>query len=328
MASNTRVEFTTPVGRLVQGSLYVGNTTDAEGNVLLHKSGPLMGQPGRLQFFFSVAIPKGAEKHWAETEWGAKIWAVGHTAFPQAARSDDFSWKVVDGDSAKVNKEGNAPRDKTGFKGNWVLKFSAGHAPKIYRPEGSGVVQVLEADFVKPGNFVEVLGTIDGNGSQKQPGVYVNHSAVCFRGYSAEGEISFGPDVSKAGFGVAPLPPGASATPLGGTSFPSPGAPAVPAAHPVPSFAPAAPVMPPLATASVAPAVPVVPNPAFLNVPQAAPVHASTVAVPSPPASASVAGVTTSPFKMTALAGAFTREQFHANGWDDAKLIAGGYMTL
>jgi hypothetical protein len=31
---------------------------------------------------------------------------------------------------------------------------------------------------------------------------------------------------------------------------------------------------------------------------------------------------------MTPLAQGFTREQYISNGWDDAKLIAAGYMTL
>lgn len=292
MASNTRVDFTSPVGRLVQGSLYKGNDKDAEGNTLLHKSGPNAGKPGRLQYFFALAIPKGAEKHWAETSWGAMIWQVGHTAFPQAAKSEDFSWKVVDGDSAKVNKEGNAPRDKEGFAGNWVLKFTGGYAPKVYRPEGNGVVQVLEADFVKPGHFIEVLGSVDGNGSQKQPGVYINHNAVCHRGYGPE--ISFGPDVSQAGFGKSALPAGASAVPLASTQS----LPGLPSTPPPP------------------PSVPVVPNPAFLNVPV---IPAAPSAVPAPPASGPA---------MTAKANGASREQMVDAGWTDAQLVANGYMTL
>lgn len=330
MASSTAIEFTSPVGRLVQGSLYKGYDKDAEGNVLLHKSGPLAGQPGRKQFFFAIAIPKTpGVQHWASETWAAPLWQLGHTLFPQAAQSAAFSWKVIDGDSAQVNTDGVAPRDKQGFAGNWVLKFSGGYPPKVYRPEGSGVVQVLEEDFVKPGNFVEVFGSIDGNGKSQKPGIYVNHHAVCFRGYSVEGEINFGPDVSKAGFGKSALPAGASAVPLGG-SVPFPGtAPGVPAVPPAPSSAPAVPVMPPPVTASAVPAVPVVPNTAFLN-PTTPAVPASVVSavVPPPPAPVTATVTTASPFKMTALANGATREQFHANGWDDAKMLAAGYMTL
>lgn len=297
MASSTRVDFTSPVGRLVQGSLYKGNDKDAEGNVLLHKSGPNTGKPGRLQYFFALAIPKGNETHWAETSWGAIIWQVGHTAFPQAAKSEDFSWKVVDGDSAKVNKEGNAPRDKEGFAGNWVLKFTGGYAPKVYRPEGNGVVQVIEEGYVKTGYYVEVLASADGNGSQKQPGVYVNHNAVCFRAFGTE--IVSGPDVSQAGFGVSALPAGASAVPLGSVAMPAaPGVQSLPSPPPPP------------------PSVPVIPNPSFLNVPA---IPAAPSAVPAPPASGP---------QMTAKANGASREQMVAAGWTDANLVAHGFMTV
>ena len=65
--------FTTPVGRLLMGSLYNPQTTDMEGNPLVIRSGPNAGQP-KVQYFFAVGIPKGLETHWSQTPWGQLIW--------------------------------------------------------------------------------------------------------------------------------------------------------------------------------------------------------------------------------------------------------------
>jgi len=53
----TKVNITSPVGRIVMGSLYDPSTTDAEGKPLVVKTGPNAGQP-RVNYFFALAIPK------------------------------------------------------------------------------------------------------------------------------------------------------------------------------------------------------------------------------------------------------------------------------
>jgi hypothetical protein len=303
------------------GSLYKPNTTDAEGKPLLVKNGPNTGQP-RTNFFFAVAIAKGAEQHWGQTPWGAEIWRVGHTAFPQAASSPAFAWKIEDGDSVVPNKRGKKPVDNEGWKGHWILKFSGGFAPKVYREEAGGYVQETAADYVKPGHFVQVNGTVDGNGSQSQPGIYLNHSMVAFRAYGPE--ISFGPDVNEAGFGAAPLPAGASAVPLA-ASIPLPGA-------ALPSAIPAA-IPSPIAS------IPVTPNPQFLQVPAtgvpAATLPSPIAAVPSPVPAVPVVPTMPAPIaspssgpQMTAKAQGSSYQAFKSAGWDDANLIAQGYMTI
>ncbi len=204
-----RTNFTTPVGRLLMGSLYNPQTTDAEGKPLLIKSGPNAGQP-KVQYFFAVGVPKGNETHWNQTQWGAMIWKVGHDSFP-AGQADhpQFAWKIVDGDSAIPNKAGKKPCDRTGYPGNWVISFTSGFAPKIYNKDGSSAI--VEPDAVKLGYYVQVNGDVDGNGSQQQPGVFINHSMVALSAYGEE--IYVGPDASAVGFGAAPLPAGAMATP-------------------------------------------------------------------------------------------------------------------
>lgn len=327
-----RQQFTSPVGRIVMGSLYKPNTTDAEGKPLVVKNGPNAGQ-ARSNFFFALAIPKApGQTHWAQRPaelaadkpyWGELIWQVGHGAFPQAAQSPAFAWKIEDGDSQVPNKKGRKPCDNEGWAGHWILKYSGGFAPKVYRQDGASYVQVTETDYIKAGHFVEVAGTVDGNGSQSQPGIYLNHSMVCFRAYGPE--IVFGPDVNEAGFGQSALPAGASMTPPP-SSIP------MPAAIPANTASVAAvPVPAPSATSASIPAIPVTPNPAFLQVPAsaAAPLPAipaslaASVAapIPQPPAPASPSRT------MTALAQGASYEAFIAAGWTEANLIAQGYMT-
>ena len=323
-----KVNITSPVGRIVMGSLYDPSTTDAEGKPLVVKTGPNAGQP-RVNYFFALAIPKGAEPHWAHTPWGQQIWNVGNQAFPNAAQSPAFAWKIEDGDSQIPNKKGRKPCENEGWRGHWILKFSGGFAPKVYQQEGAGYVQVMQKDFCKPGYFVEVAFSVDGNGSQSQPGVYINHSMVCFRAYGPE--ISFGPDVASAGFGQSALPAGASMTPPAG-AIPMPQAPAAaPAAYappPVPAgvpqipgvapapLAPAGSVPMPYAPAPGAPApITVTPNPGFVQVPPPAP-------APMAPPPAPVAPVR----QMTAAAQGVTYEAYVAAGWSDAQLVQNGLM--
>lgn len=309
-----KTNITFPVGRIVMGSLYNPNTTDAEGKPLVTKHGPNAGQP-RSNYFFALAIPKNAgETHWAQTPWGQQIWAIGHQAFPNVAQSPSFAWKIEDGDSQIPNKNGRKNSDTEGFAGCWVVKFSGGFAPKVYQQEGSGYVQVTQADFCKPGYYVEVAGSVDGNGSAQQPGIYINHSMVCFRAYGPE--ITFGPDVTSAGFGQAPLPAGASMTPpAGAIPMPSAAAPTAPAPA-MPSGVPTVPGVPaPLAPAGSVPTPPavaptaVVPNMQFAQMPAA------------PAAPAAPVGR-----QMTAAANGIPYESYVQQGWTDAMLVQNGMM--
>jgi len=289
---STRKDILFPVGRLVRGSLYKGQDKDAEGKLLVIKSGPNAGHP-RLDFYFAVAIPKTAgHTHWAQTEWGQLIWGVGHAAFPQAAQAPSFAWKVVDGDSTIPNKKGRKPCDNEGYKGNWVVQFSSGYAPKIFTADGTQ--QLTEVDAVKLGYYVQVYGSCDGNGSQSQPGVFVNHGMVAMAGYGPE--ISVGPDASAVGFGKGPAPAGMMSAPAAG------------AFNPAPPVAPV-PGVPPIMAAPPAP-VAVAPNPAIL--------------MPPPPAAVVPAAPPAGPV-MTAKAAGVTYEQMVAGGWTREALVQHGY---
>ena len=348
-----RTNITSPVGRIVAGSLYKPNEKDFDGNPLVYKTGANAGQK-RVSYFVALAIPKiPGHTHWAQTDWGSKIWQVGHAAFPQAAQRPDFAWKIEDGDSTIPNKRNRKPCDQEGWPGHWIIKLSNGFAPKVYFQDGSKWVERVDVDAVKPGYFVEVSFSPDGNGNQNNPGVYLNLSMVAFRGYGPE--IVFGPNVDDAGFGAAPLPVGASMMPPPSAALPSPGPAAVP-------NAPYMPPQPPVASAPAIPPVPVVPNPAFVQLPPpgaflappavdparaaliaagldptkygmpATPtVPASGVSVPSPAASViPVPPATVSPSspRMTDKASGVSYEAYRQAGWTDAQLVANGLMTI
>jgi hypothetical protein len=320
--SNNRVEILFPVGRFVYGDMYDPNTQDAEGKPLVTKTGPDAGKP-RNDYFFAVAFEKKPtdQGHWANTEWGQKIWACGHGSFPGGqAQRPDFAWKVKDGDSQMPNKKGRKLADVEGCAGHWIVHFSSGYAPKIVN--SNGTAPITDKGVVKPGHYVQVFANVDSNGSTSQPGVFVNHSVVAHSGFGKE--IITGVNPASVGFGQGALPAGASATPLGGMV--APGAPAVPG---VPAAVPGAPLpgapMVPVAAPVMAPPVAVQPQPAIMQpvaaAPVAMPVMPAPAAMPMPVAAAAPAR------QMTAKANGFSYEQLIAAGWTDANMIAQGLMT-
>lgn len=283
--------ITFPPGRLVWGSVYVGQTKDYDGNPYTNKD----GTPSQ-RFSFGYAIPKGNEGHWANTEWGKEIWAIGHTCPGGAAQRNDFSWKITDGDSTLSKKGSNTPiNQKQGYAGHWVLSFSSSFAPSLFVLENGKPVQLLQEDYIKAGHYVQVYGTITLNDNMKNPGVFLNHNYVCHVGFGPE--IKTGPDVNEVGFGAMPLPPGASAAPIGGF------APAMPAVPGVPAATPAMPAIP------SAPAVAVpLPSPVPVAAPAPAPVPAARQLVAVPGAQ-------------------YTIEACRAAGWTDDQIVQNGVAT-
>lgn len=324
---STRTDLLTPVGRLVAGSLYKPNLTDAEGKPLVVKSGPNVGQP-RQDYYFAVAIPKGAEQHWSQTAWGQIIYTTGRTDFPQAHLAPTFAWKVKDGDSTVPNRKGKRPCDQEGNPGHWVLSFSSGYPPGISRDGGK--VPMIEVDAVNLGDYVQVFGSCGGNGSQTQSGVFLNHSKVDFVAYGKR--IATGVDAAAVGFGQGiVIPAGASMTPPAGAFNPAAAAApmGVPAGFAGISAA-AAPVgLPPgFAAPAGLPGMPA----GFPGAPAAGFPGVAPVAVqPHPgflmPPAAPVAPAAPRARVMTALAGGAPYESFIAQGWTDATLVQHGYMV-
>jgi hypothetical protein len=233
---------------MIGGSLYRGRTTDKKGAPLLFKNGPKKGQQ-RTDYSFGVAFPKtpGAS-HFANEPWLQAVWNLGHAAFPQGhAQRKDFSWKIIDGDSTEPNSEMKRPCDQEGYPGHWVIWFSSTTPPKAVNSNGSQVI--TEEGAIKPGYYVQVFCTVTDNKPSETAGLYWNPHYVALAAYGPE--ISYAPDVSKAGFGQGvQLPAGASTVPPAGIAAPgTPPAPPVPGA---PAAAPAAPPPPPAAPAAPA----------------------------------------------------------------------------
>lgn len=235
-----REELLTPTGRLVQGSLYVPNTKDAEGKILVFKTGDKIGQP-RTDFYIAIAVKKTNETHWSQTEWGKKIWAAGHKGFPNGqADSPSFAWKIIDGDSTIPNRRGTIPANCDGFAGCWILKFNGSQAPTLLTLDSNNKTKsLLEKDAIKPGDFIQIQGNVSDNESLQQPGVFLNHNMICFRGHGER--IILGVDPDSVGFGNDQLPQGASLQPVGNFTTPSV---AIPLPVPIANIAAPAPVTP------------------------------------------------------------------------------------
>ena len=298
-------EILFPPARLIMGSLHKGNDIDGEGNPRVVKTGPKAGTPF-TQYFFGVAVPKGREAHWNQTEWGQQVWAVGAAAFPAFHGGRTFAWKIEDGDSTEPNTKGRKPCDNEGSPGHWIVKFSSGFPPKAYQQTRPGVFQDVAAEAIKLGYWIQVAGNVASNGSAKSPGVYLNHNMVLF--VRADTEIVTGPDAASVFGGAAisePLP-GVTALPAG---FVMPSIPMTAAAR---AFVhPGDAVMPPIGTV-LSPTF-VRPNPAILALP----------ALPAmPPAKPPEPALTAK-----GLASGFTYPEYLAGGWSDEVMRANGIIV-
>jgi hypothetical protein len=286
----TEIVILLPTGRLVEGSLYKGSTTDMDKNPLVFKSGKNAGQP-RTSWYIGVAIEKKGETHWNQTWWGKQIWEIGQNSFPNgAARSNTFAWKIVDGDSDVPNKKGSIPRDKVGFPGHWILKLSQSFAPPIVNRDGSQYL--IEEDYVKAGYYIQVQISCEGNNSQQQPGVYLNPKMVSFQAYGEV--INLGVDPKDIGFGEEPLPAGASLAPVASVT-------------PAPEYNHAV---------DISNTHVIQPNVA------PAPYH-EILTPPSPPSQPPVPQR-----RMTEKAKGLSYDQYLAAGWNDTQLIQAGMMEV
>lgn len=361
----TKERFTTPVGRLVQGSVDEAQTTDAQGNPRVVKTGPNAGQPNP-QYFIAVAFPKDDPQGKFSEFYGVlarKAAADFPNLFPNAAAGDytpahpNFSMKVIDGDGIDTNGKPNA--EKVGFAGHWVVRFASGYAPRVYDNGKYGPHdQIQEKGFIKRGHYVRVSGTVEGNGNAQRPGLFVNLDMV--ERYALGEEIISGPDAGEAFAAPAALPTGA-VVPAGNPAPAAAMPPSAAAPAPVPASAPAAPATPaattpaappaapaPNAAAPAAPATPpqAAPAPAYDGYmdagnsapaaaspsPQPAPAtpaaHSAPVATPSPtsPPPAPAAPAAAPARVMTAAANGATYESMIAAGWTDETLVQHGMM--
>lgn len=359
--------FTTPVMRMVQGSVDEAQTKDQQGNPRVVKSGPNAGQPNP-QYFIGGAVAKNDPAWPAFWETLCRqafadfpnlfphgIDAIIQAGGPQAwfitppqghaqpwIMHPQFSFKIMDGDGFDQN--GKANSSKEGFAGHWVVRFASAYPPRCFHAgRYAAHEQIQEKGAIKRGYFVRVNGTVEGNGNAQRPGLYVNLDMVELAAYGPE--IVSGPDAADAfGAGPAALPAGATAAPMtpaapaaGAPAAPTPAAPApaapVPAAAPSPAAASPAPVSP-------APAAPytgymgngastaVAPSPAPApSAPTATPSPTSVAPPPPPPAHVAAPPAPPAGPTMLPAANGASYEQMIAAGWTDDTLRAHGMMA-
>lgn len=301
-------QFLTPVGRIVQGDVFEPQTKDQQGNALTVKSGPNAGQPTQ-RFFVALAFAKTDP---AFAAFYQQLVSTARAAWPQLFDANGncthprFSWKIMDGDG--VDDNGKPNNTKEGFAGHWVVKFSSSFPLKaFYAGRYAPQDQIQDKHAIRRGYFVRIGGTVEGNGNQQKPGIYVNLNMVELVALGPE--IVSGPDAASV-FGAAPvgaLPPGAQALPAAGAPA---GAMPAPAGSPAAMALPAS--APPAAAVAPSPSVAVAPKPAFT----APPLPGVTAAPPAPV------------YQMTAKANGATRDQFinSGQGWTDELLRQHGYM--
>lgn len=264
--------LTSPVGRLVMGDAWKGQTKGFNGVPHTDKNGNPVEK-----WFIGIAIPKGPE--W-DALWN-QIYAKGAADFPAGEYAQPgFSWKIDDGDTAE-----NA--SKPGRAGCWILKMQSNFAPTCW--QGNPATQIVDPAALKRGYYVQVGFGCRGNGpdNRGKPGVFLNAGQILLAGFGEE--ISSGPDANQVFANRGALPPGASAVPLAAATVPGAPVGAVPA--PVTGAPPVAAAPAPAAGAVAVPppmpGAPVVAAPA--PAPAAPPVAAAPpIATPAPVAGAPV----------------------------------------
>ena len=267
------MQFTSPVGRMVFGSVWEGSTTDSDGKQRVVKSGPNAGKPATV-WSWGVAFPKVMANGGGNLEYNELyklIHAAGRAGYPQFYNGPvdpitgvsgltpgvTFATKIKDGDG--FDTKGKPNNQKEGWAGNWVVVFSSQFAPRVFDINvGLDPTQQLQDKTrVLPGDYVAINGTVEANVGAQTPGVYVNGNMVCFVGGGPR--IVSGPKADEAFKGVmaGALPPGCvpGASPANMVT-PVPNAGGVPTVPGVPSVHAGA-GMVPNATVSVPPAVPV-----------------------------------------------------------------------
>lgn len=216
--------FVTPVARLIHGHPLKQNTRTDE----VTKQ-PLIGKDGQpvKEVYIGIAIPKGAEASWKDTEWGKQVVMAALDAEngydEGTTRRPDFSWKIVDGDSDIPNKAGHAPNSDQHKRGHWVVNLTTRIPYNCYNVgKYSPLDAIQDANAIKLGDYVRVNIVAKGNKPSKTPGVYLNPNllelnrpgeAIIREGSGPDAASVFGGGVAAPVSTPAPAPTGVTPPP-------------------------------------------------------------------------------------------------------------------
>lgn len=207
------VEIITPTGRIVAGHPMEANAVTDDVTKL-----PKMQKDGitpRVDFYLGLAIPKGTEADWKQTEWGQKIVAVATAGWPNGEHAAAaFAWKVADGDSTIPNKKGKIPCEREGWPGHWIINASTGIPIKCYHVgQYDPLNQIQDKNEIKRGDYGRLLISAKDNAPSESPGVYLNPTMFDFQRAGQEIIVESGTSAADAfgGAGVAAAPAAAAA---------------------------------------------------------------------------------------------------------------------
>lgn len=213
----TTFTFVTPVARLIHGHPMKQNDKINRKTKL-----PVLDKSGNQvkEIYIGIAIPKGSESDWKDTDWGKQIVMAAidaeHGYDLAMTKRTDFSWKIVDGDSDIPNKEGNIPNQDQYKVGHWVLHLNTRIPYNCYHVgKYSPLDAIQDINSIKLGDFIRVNILAKGNKPSETPGVYLNPNLVEL---SRPGEAIIregsGPDAASVFGGTAPAAaPSAPVTP-------------------------------------------------------------------------------------------------------------------
>jgi hypothetical protein len=283
-----KAKFMTPVGRLVLGNPYKPFTKDADGKPLTFKN----GEP-RVKHFAALAIPKDiihpVTRAVSRPDWKQTEW--GSVIYAAGAEAFPAAHKLPHFAWKIVDGDDQTPKGPSGRRACDNEGFPGNWILKF---ETAYAAKIFRSDS---GAYVQV--TEDGF---IKTGHYIQiHASVVGNGSQQKPGIILNQEmIAFSGYGEV-IQFGADANSVGFGQAPLPvGASAVPIAATDFPYG-VAPAISNIPTSSTQ----VVPNPAFLN-------------VPAPPSAAPT---------MTAKAAGASYQAFKAAGWDDAKLVAEGFMV-
>ena len=232
MAGMQPLRLTSPRGRFVQGDAFEAQTTDQQGAPLTIKTGPNAGQPTK-RWFMGMAFAKTDPEtmpylmqivNYAAQAWPAYFPNGVNQALPNfGCAHPRFSFKIMDGDG--VDDNGKPNRDKAGFAGCWIVKYSTSiKAPGIWQePNFAEMEQITDPRAFPRGYYGRINHTIQSNDNDQRPGLYVNLDKVAISANQAGAEIiQSGPSAAEAFGGASTVAAGGSyagvsmAAPAGG----------------------------------------------------------------------------------------------------------------
>ncbi len=208
--SDNKLDLCTPIGRLVGGNLHTRYEKDHQGN---QKKNP--------NFYFAVAFDKndpviqqiiGQLYQYATAAYAHNQSVIQNIqASYQNGFGPGFAWKIDDGDNPKFS-------GRDGYAGHYVIGFSQTLDFQVVNDQFA----LMDPKMVKLGYYVQVAFDVAANGNTDHTaGLYLNPRCVQFKAYGQEIYSGPTPQQLMQNAPQSQLPPGASATPIGGTPAPA-----------------------------------------------------------------------------------------------------------